>query len=136
MTRRARHAAAIRHGARSRTVFTTRPFRSTNTTSIAKRMNAVWTARHGEISSADPEFIPSRPSRPRLRVSRVSAISTSRAIIALVRSLMSIVDVTRWPELSTTEDTEKTKHFLRVLSGGEFDSALRPGPTSEHARDE
>ena len=68
ITTRAPAAIAIRHGRRSRTTFTAYPWRSTKTTSIAKRMPAVWTAAHGARIIAEASSRRSRPSRPRRRV--------------------------------------------------------------------
>src|SRR5262245_11496202 len=84
------HAPAMRHATRFRTTFTTVPSRFTNTTSMAKRMNAVCTEKHGRRISAARGSRLSRPSSPLRRDSRVSAISTSWAITWLVRAFINI----------------------------------------------
>jgi hypothetical protein len=90
--KRARHAAAIRHGGIARRTFNTRPSLETNATSIAKRMKKVWIALVGAMTSALPSGSESCFSRPRRRLSESNARSKVRATIRSLRAFVSTSD--------------------------------------------
>jgi len=70
-------AAAVRHGLRLRTTFTTRRSRLQNTASIGKRMKNMWIDPVCGKSIPSPASSDDRPSRPFSRASGVDATAHS-----------------------------------------------------------